>query len=153
MLYEVITYKDQFQGGSRTFVDVLDIETDLYNARVQLIDAKIDLANLYFVMVSLNSELQNTILNQPKQVCSNEPITKKVVEKEDELTTLKSALEDTKKGSLNISLMEALKNEFKSDIENGILEFNTSTLTFRFKETYSSMPIGRDGMLVMTDES
>ena len=37
------TYKDQFEGGIRTFVDVLDIESDLYNSHTQLIDEEIKL--------------------------------------------------------------------------------------------------------------
>ena len=38
-------YNLQFQDGTRTFVDVLDKETELYNARVQYINENVDLKN------------------------------------------------------------------------------------------------------------
>ena len=71
-------YKDQFEAGTRTFVDILDIESDLYNAKVQLIDEEINLLTTYYTMVSLLSNLQNEITSQPAVLCggSEEVVTK-----------------------------------------------------------------------------
>jgi len=54
-------YKDQFEAGTRTFVDVLDIESDLYNAKVQLIDEEMKLMNTYYTMLALTSGLQDAL--------------------------------------------------------------------------------------------
>ena len=89
-------YKDQFEAGNRTFVDVLDIESDLYDAKVQLIDEEARLLNLYYTMLSLTSNLQDTIVAQPNIPCS---VTKastnddKLENKEDELSDLQKSLE------------------------------------------------------------
>ena len=63
-------YKDQFEAGTRTFVDVLDIESDLYNAKIQLIDEEINLLTTYYTMMSLTSNLQNVITSQPATICN-----------------------------------------------------------------------------------
>ncbi len=63
-------YKDQFEAGTRTFVDILDIESDLYNAKVQLIDEEINLLSTHYKMMSLTSNLQNEITSQPLTICN-----------------------------------------------------------------------------------
>lgn len=136
-------YKDQFEGGTRTFVDVLDVETDLYNARVQLIDEEVKLVDLYFSMVSLTSKLQETVLTQSNQVCSNQPIMMKE-EKVNELDNLIAVMP--------VGLVEAIREEFKMEIDTGILEFDTSDMSLRFQSRETAMPIGKDGMLILSDE-
>lgn len=143
-------YKDQFEGGTRTFVDVLDVETDLYNARIQLIDEEVKLADLYFTMVSLTSKLQETILTQSNQICADSPSMVKVEKKTDELEGLKAAVNDN--AVVNAGLIKAIKDEFKTELESGVLEFDTTDMSLRFKKTYSAMPIGKDGMLILSDE-
>lgn len=89
-------YKDQFEAGSRTFVDVLDIESDLYGAKIQLIDEEVRLLGLYYTMLSLTSNLQDTIITQPNTPCSvvkEASIDAKPMKKEDELSELQKSLE------------------------------------------------------------
>lgn len=69
-------YKDQFEAGNRTFVDVLDVESDLYNGRVQLIDEEMKLLTTYYTMLSLTSNLQDVIMSQPNNPCVAEEVTK-----------------------------------------------------------------------------
>ncbi len=56
-------YKNQFEAGTRTFVDILDMESDLYNVRVQLIDEELKLAALHYTMLSLTSNI-NSVINK-----------------------------------------------------------------------------------------
>ncbi len=65
-------YKDQFEAGNRTFVDVLDVESDLYDGRVQLIDEEMKLLTTYYSMLSLTSNLQDVIMSQPNTPCAAE---------------------------------------------------------------------------------
>ncbi|MEA3499348.1 MAG: TolC family protein [Campylobacterota bacterium] len=60
-------YKDQFEAGTRTFVDVLDIESDLYNAKVQLIDEEVKLLDTYYTMLALTSSLQDALTAQSSE--------------------------------------------------------------------------------------
>ena len=149
-------YKDQFEGGTRTFVDVLDIESDLYSARIQLIDEKIALADTYYKMLSIASKLQDTVINQPNQICAKqEPVEAKTTTKEDELAQLKAVVEEANKVDYTAtygSLIADLEKEFANEINGGIVEFDKKDLSFRMLAPSSSMPIGKDGMLVMTDE-
>ncbi len=89
-------YKDQFEAGNRTFVDVLDIESDLYDAKIQLIDEEVKLSELYYTMLSLTSNLQDSIVSQPNIPCSAKKASQSsenTIKKEDELDELKKSLE------------------------------------------------------------
>ncbi len=149
-------YKDQFEGGTRTFVDVLDIESDLYNAKIQLIDEKITLAETFYQMLSITSQLQSVVVNQPNQICSNKVVEEpKVAEKQDELAELKAVIEDANTVDYTANygaLIADLEKEFANEIANGSVEFDKKDLSFRMTAPTSSMPIGKDGMLVMTND-
>jgi adhesin transport system outer membrane protein len=67
-------YKLQFEGGSRRFVDILDQETDLYNAKLQLIDEEVRSVELFYNMLLLTSQLQDEILSQENQICTSKYI-------------------------------------------------------------------------------
>lgn len=92
----LLIYKEQFEGGTRTFVDILDVESDLYDAKVQLIDEQIKLLEVYYTILRTTSQIQNVVLNQTEQTCVDIlPEPKKATEtKGDELGELSSALED-----------------------------------------------------------
>ncbi len=87
-------YKDQFSAGTRTFVDVLDIESDLYDARVQLVDEEIKIIETYYTILSLTSSAQDFITSQPNIPCKAVEDTMEMEKpKEDNLEDLKQALE------------------------------------------------------------
>ncbi|MEA1915303.1 MAG: TolC family protein [Campylobacterota bacterium] len=88
-------YKDQFEGGTRTFVDVLDIESDLHSARTQLIDEEVVLVDTYYTMLSLTSSIQDSVLAQSAQNCvAAVPMVKKAAPKQDELEDLQDVVEE-----------------------------------------------------------
>jgi len=57
----VEAYKLQFQGGTKTFVDLLGVERDLYDAKKNLINEKVTLVKSYYKILSLKAEMKNTI--------------------------------------------------------------------------------------------
>ncbi|PLY06017.1 MAG: hypothetical protein C0625_10880 [Arcobacter sp.] len=63
-------YKDQFQGGTRTFIDVLNVERDLASAREDLIDAEYDLDSSYFQIANSLGSIKESVVNSNNATCS-----------------------------------------------------------------------------------
>lgn len=62
-------FKDQFEGGTRTFIDVLNIERDLYSAKEDLVSAEFDLDLAYFSMFNSMSQLKESVLYANNSSC------------------------------------------------------------------------------------
>lgn len=77
-------YKDQFESGTRSFIDVLNVEGDLYNSKISLVDAKYELLNSYYEVFAYSSKLEEAILSSADQVCT-EMIIDKSFEKEEKI--------------------------------------------------------------------
>ncbi len=76
-------YKDQFQAGTRSFIDVLNVEGDLYNSKISLTDAKYQLYNAYFEVFAYLSKLEEQVLSSADQVCTEMKIDKSFVKEEE----------------------------------------------------------------------
>ena len=92
-------YKDQFEGGTRTFIDVLDVETDIFNAKTNLVNAEFNMYESYYKILNSQSSLQKTILGSSNQVCSEtKDMAKEMPMKKDynstDLTELQEALSE-----------------------------------------------------------
>ena len=62
-------YKDQFDSGTRNFIDVLNVEGDLYNSKIALINAEYTMYTSYYKILKATSSLQTTILSSQNQSC------------------------------------------------------------------------------------
>jgi adhesin transport system outer membrane protein len=62
-------YKDQFDSGTRNFIDVLNVEGDLYNSKIALINAEYTMYSSYYKMLKATSSLQTTVISSQKQTC------------------------------------------------------------------------------------
>lgn len=62
-------YKDQFDSGKREFIELLNVEADLYNARIDLLDARHLLFKTYYDILALTSTLESSLTNTEKQRC------------------------------------------------------------------------------------
>lgn len=71
-------YKDQFEGGTRTFIDVLNVERDLISAKEELIDVQYEMDSAYYNIYKNLGSLKATIVNSNNDTCTQ---TKKVVKK------------------------------------------------------------------------
>ncbi|WP_072682775.1 TolC family protein [Arcobacter sp. LA11] len=63
-------YKDQFEGGTRTFIDVLNIERDLTSAKQDLIDAEYDLDSAYFQVFTKLGGIEEAVVNANVEACT-----------------------------------------------------------------------------------
>ena len=62
-------YKDQFDAGTRNFIDVLNVEGDLYNSKANLINTEYNMYQAYYKILKMTSSLQATVLSSKDQVC------------------------------------------------------------------------------------
>ena len=69
-------YKDQFDAGTRSFIDVLNVEGDLFNSRISLIDVKYEMLNSYYEVFAYLSKLEEHVLSSKDQVCTELKIEK-----------------------------------------------------------------------------
>ncbi len=65
----VEVYKSEFESGTRTFVDILDAQTVLYEAKKSLINREYELYRNYYDILASTSSLTDTVLNSDG--CSN----------------------------------------------------------------------------------
>lgn len=77
-------YKDQFESGTRSFIDVLNVEGDLYSSKISLVDAKYQLLSAYYEVFAYLSDLEENILSSADQVCTEMKIDASF-KKEDEI--------------------------------------------------------------------
>ena len=152
-------YNLQFQDGTRTFVDVLDKETELYNARVQYINENVDLANEFYNMMNLTGKLQHNISGLSSDVCNAKPIVTIKDVKEDNLGDIANELNiDTPKEEVKTeiksepvsgsNLIDSLKNEFSTELNSGKLVFDEKLVSFRFASEYASLPLTKNGIVL-----
>jgi len=99
----VEVYKSEFEAGTRTFVDILDAQTVLYEANKSLVNREFELYSNYYSLLNSLSMLSDSINESEVQACSttvnttqiastNDTSVEKMVEKKvevsDELNTL-----------------------------------------------------------------
>lgn len=85
-------YKDQFDSGTRNFIDVLNVEGDLYNSKIALINAEFTMYTSYYKILKATSSLQTTVLSSQNQSCEVSPIVSKKESKVD--TSVQALLTD-----------------------------------------------------------
>lgn len=73
----VDVYKSEFEAGTRTFVDILDAQTVLYEAKKSLVNREFELYSNYYSMLNSLSILTDTISNSSNQSCVDKTIVKK----------------------------------------------------------------------------
>jgi len=64
-------YKDQFDAGTRNFIDVLNVEGDLYSSKISLINTEYAMYSAYYQILKGISSLETTVLNSENQTCAS----------------------------------------------------------------------------------
>ena len=93
--FEILSvYKKQLLDGTRTFLDILNAESELYRAYITKIEQEFELLSSYYQLLFNMSVLSDTILMQQEQVCPKYVFTPRVDEslKEQESDKLSSEL-------------------------------------------------------------
>lgn len=96
----VEVYKSEFESGTRTFVDILDAQTVLYEAKKSLVAREYDLYTNYYDILNTLSMLTATVL-ETEEGCSNDKA----------LSSLVSEQQKASKDSVSQELGALLKDE------------------------------------------
>lgn len=80
----VEVYKSEFESGTRTFVDILDAQTDLYEAKKSLVNREFELYRNYYDMLLSLSMLTDSVLDPKNDVCSDNKALASVVSEQKE---------------------------------------------------------------------
>ena len=94
----LVYYKDQFESGTRTFIDVLNIERDIINAKQDLVDVQFDIDSSYFQVYNNMSTLKESILASNNYMCKEMAPKKEVksaMKKETVSSDVEQLLDDT----------------------------------------------------------
>lgn len=67
----VEVYKSEFESGARTFVDILDAQTVLYEAKKSLINREYEMYRNYYDLLSSLAILTDTVLDPSNDGCSS----------------------------------------------------------------------------------
>jgi adhesin transport system outer membrane protein len=114
-------YNDQFDAGTRNFIDVLNVEADLYNSKTTLINTEFTMYKAYYEILKNTSTLKSTIKNSQAGSCS---------------TSSTGLLDlDTNKTAIN----EEVELELETTVEKEIMEpLALSNEYALFVESYQS---------------
>jgi len=64
-------YVEEFDAGTRTFIDILNAEAELYNSKTSLIGKEFEMYKSYYTLLSSLSILSDSILLESNHVCTN----------------------------------------------------------------------------------
>lgn len=117
----VEVYKSEFQSGTRTFVDILDAQTVLYEAEKSLVNREFELYSNYYTLLNSLSTLTKTVLESDVKECITAEIKNKDTKKE---ITPNNDVSDELSALLGDDITAESKEE---KIEEAELELDEST--------------------------
>lgn len=117
----VEVYKSEFQSGTRTFVDILDAQTVLYEAEKSLVNREFELYSNYYTLLNSLSTLTKTVLESDVKECITAEIKNKDTKKE---ITSNNDVSDELSALLGDDITAESKEE---KIEEAELELDEST--------------------------
>jgi adhesin transport system outer membrane protein len=131
-------YKDQFDSGTRNFIDVLNVEGDLYNSKIALINAEYTMYSSYYKMLKATSSLQTTVLNSQDQSCDAPAavISKKEAKTDTSVQALLSDDVKDQKTSATVAPLSITSSEYVLYLES---YKNTTTAEKDLKNISSSL--------------
>lgn len=121
-------YKSEFEAGTRTFVDILDAESELYNSSRTLINIEQAAINNYYDLLFNLSILSDTILREENQDCST--VTPRKIYFKPKNTD--DGIDDDLNGLISDSDSNIIKNElnFEDEVKS---EKKTNSISFKSK--------------------
>lgn len=143
-------YLEQLKDGTRTFIDILNAESELYRSEIDALEEEIDIYPKYYDILEKMGLLSETILRSDTQVCSTYVPTKYVNPMKKNEVIDNSEVED--KELLNeLGVNSNLDNEI-----NQLINTNTNTSvekTSKEKALTKKLPKGRYTINVATLEN
>jgi len=142
-------YKSEFEAGTRTFVDILDAQTILYEAKKNLIIREYDLIDAYYALMKDFSIIRESILDSTNNCAKPSVETRLVSSIENQMMTMPEVVsddvlsmlqEETKKEEVITGLYQDLMTEFRDDFARWDAELDKDGLIFRFANASALFP-------------
>jgi adhesin transport system outer membrane protein len=172
----VSIYKYQVEGGTAKVIDLLNAEITLYNSKLSLIDAKIDLKVAYFKVLTIMGKLEESIGASDNAGCTTDKHLVKTVQNvktkvkaddaqleelldeniDGEATTpakneQKTPIQEVKLEEVKVSkeLSSKFKTMFDSEINEGLVKYDESDMSVNISG--ATLPLV-DGKIPLTPE-
>jgi len=104
-------YKKQLADGTRTFIDILNAEAELYRSSIDKIEKEFDYISAYYDLLFKMSMLSDVILMEEKQVCGTYNFVPKI-------TDVKSDVEDDILGEDLLDMFDDTTDTKKEEVNN-----------------------------------
>lgn len=120
----VDVYKSEFEAGTRTFVDILNAQTDLYEAKKSLVSREYELYSNYYELLTSLSVLVPSVLNSNISQCTTS--------KTQDSSNVASKESDNLNVSEELTALlgdEEAQSKVKSKEEAVVVEENSENLT------------------------
>ncbi|NVJ54334.1 MAG: TolC family protein [Campylobacteraceae bacterium] len=118
-------YRSEFQAGTRTFVDILDAERELYESTKTLIEVEYALINNYYDLMFNLSNLTNSVVNSKNQDCAN--IAPRVIDYKPKKQN--NNIEKELEGLISDTDSELIRKELNLDLQKELeLDGNTNDI-------------------------
>jgi outer membrane protein, adhesin transport system len=108
----VEVYKSEFESGTRTFVDILDAQTVLYEAKKSLVAREYDLYTNYYDILNTLSMLTTTVLESDAG-CSDDKALSKLISKQ----KLSSSTQSTETVSSDLGALLGDEKPVKKEVK------------------------------------
>lgn len=109
----VDVYRSEFQAGTRTFVDILNAESELYESTKTLIEIEYALINNYYDLMFNLAQLSDSIINSKNQDCAT--IAPRIIDYKPKKQD--NNLDEELKGLISDSDSDLIKKELGLDIK------------------------------------
>lgn len=107
-------FEEQFDGGTRSFIDVLNQEEDLYRKKSDLIEEEFKKYNSYYTLLLELSKLSDTIMNSNSNMCKKDlDVDYRVIEKKKDI--ISSELESLLSSDNNISEIDVEEKNYDNN--------------------------------------
>ncbi len=123
-------YKNEFEAGTRTFIDILNAQSELFQSSKSLINMEYNAMNNYYDLLYNLSILTDSILKQKNQLCDNIKPTvisiKSRIKDKDIDKELSELLDEPKEDVASNDLESQKEDVASNDLESQIEEINNN---------------------------
>ncbi len=117
----LMVYKRQLADGTRTFIDILNAESELYRSDIDSLQQQFKLLNAYYDLLNKLSMLSDVILMQEKQICPKyvfTPRNREVTNPNEDIQindSVKDLFTDDSSSDMNLNDDVAINNDMATD--------------------------------------
>jgi len=134
-------YKKQLADGTRTFIDILNAEAELYRSSIDKIQKEFDYITAYYDLLFKMTMLSDVILMEEKQICNKYTFVPKI-------TDVKSDTEDDLLDDDLLDMFDDTSDVTKEEVQSEPIEETEETNENRLDSLYNDGEVKEDTPIV-----